>query len=364
MSLRPRPCEPNSGLSTKGPCAASRRTIARAQSCDSTAQVSGVGIPDRASRKLVVDLSTQRSIARASFQTRTPFSRKAWRMPSRNVTAWNVPPDIVRTNTASGRRSPRPAMFNPDGRCVSMAHERKLIACVRTPSAAKACASTRACQSIPSIASAMSGGAGAGSAAGVLREGGIEKLQVDMPAVEAFAAVDGGDDHLGRAEQHGIDGVEVALEALENLGKRPAVIARALARQRLGEVARVARRTGNEEMDPPGIDDGIVGAAHRSDEIGMRRREWCRAEALDQALQRKFELVRLVQRDLEHAGDHLYAAGEALRRRVDDGQAVRIEPAIARDPRDQRGRRRPAALDHQRGTRSAVAIVEQIGRAS
>src|SRR5262245_60239841 len=215
MSLRPRPCEPNSGLSTNGPRAVWRRTIALAPCCDSTGQVSGVGLPARASRKLVVDLSTQRSMARASFQTRTPFSCKAWRMPSRSVTAWNVPPDIVRTNTASGRRSPRPAMFKPDGRCVSMAQERRLIGCVRTPSAAKACASMRACQSIPSTASAISGGAGAGSAAGVLREGGIEKLQVDVPAVEAFATVDGGDDHLGRAEQHGIDGVEVALEALE-----------------------------------------------------------------------------------------------------------------------------------------------------
>src|SRR5262245_5290207 len=287
MSLRPRPCEPNSGLSTNGPCAASRRTIARAQSGDSTAQVAGVGIPARASRKLVVDLSTQRSMARASFQTRTPFSRKAWRMPRRSVTAWNVPPDIVRTNTASGRRSPRPAMLNPDGRWVSMAHERKLIACVRTPSAAKACASMRACQSIPSTASAISGGAGAGSAAGVLREGGIEELQVDVPAVEAFATLDGGHDHLGRAEQHWIDGVEVALEALENLGKGSAVIARALTRQRLRELARVARRASNEEMDPPGIDDGVVGATHRGDEIGMRRRERRRAEALDQALQRK-----------------------------------------------------------------------------
>ena len=117
-------------------------------------------MPARASRKLVIDLSTQRSIARASFQTSTPFSRKAWRMPSRSVTAWKVPPDIERTNTASGSRSPSPAMLSPDAPCVSIPQACRLVGIVRTPCAANAFVSVRACQSIPSATSATIGAAG------------------------------------------------------------------------------------------------------------------------------------------------------------------------------------------------------------
>ena len=53
--------------------------------------------------------------------------------------------------------------------------------------------------------------------------------------VKTLAAVDRGDDDLGRTEQHRVDGVEIALEALEDLGERRAVVARRAARQRLGE---------------------------------------------------------------------------------------------------------------------------------
>ena len=92
-------------------------------------------------------------------------------------------------------------------------------------------------------------------------------------------------------------------------------------------------------------------AVTRSGWGGERRR----AEALDQALQRKLELVRLVQRDLEDAGRPARRR-EALRRRVDDRQAIRIEAAIRAV--DQRGRRWAAALDHQRRSGGAVAVVE------
>ena len=53
--------------------------------------------------------------------------------------------------------------------------------------------------------------------------------------VKALPAFDRGDDDLGRAEQHRIDGVEIALEALENLGERSAEIARGATGKRLGE---------------------------------------------------------------------------------------------------------------------------------
>ena len=66
---KPLPCEPNSGFSTSA--AAGRRLRASATRCanaaDSPAQVGGVGTPRRCSSKLVIDLSTLRSIARASL---------------------------------------------------------------------------------------------------------------------------------------------------------------------------------------------------------------------------------------------------------------------------------------------------------
>ena len=60
-----------------------------------------------------------------------------------------------------------------------------------------------------------------------------------LAAMEAFAGLDRRDDHLGRAEQHRVDRVEVALEALEDLGEGLAVVARAIARQRLRQLAGV-----------------------------------------------------------------------------------------------------------------------------
>src|SRR5262252_8798094 len=110
--------------------------------------------------------------------------------------------------------------------------------------------------------------------------------------MEALAGLDGRNYHLGRTEQHRVDGVEIALEALEDLRKGLAVIAGALARQSLRELARLARRTG--------------------DEIRMRRRKRRGTESLHDSLQRKSQLVRFVQRDLEYARHHLHAAGKAL----------------------------------------------------
>src|SRR5512133_2715302 len=170
-------------------------------------------------------------MARASFHTKTPFSRRAWRMPRRIVTAWNVPPDMVRTSTASGRQFPIPSMASPPERCVSIAHARKSTGRVRTPSAANACASIRACQSMPSTTRATSGArAAAGSAANASSKRGIEQLQIEVAAMEALAGLDGRNYHLGRTEQHRVNGVEVALETLEDLRKGLAVIAGAFAR--------------------------------------------------------------------------------------------------------------------------------------
>ncbi len=88
----------------------------------------------------------------------------------------------------------------------------------------------------------------------------------------------------------------------------------------------------------------------------MGRRERRGAKALDQAFQRKLELVRLVQGDLEHAGNDLHAAGNALRRSVDERQPIRAKPAVMRDLGDQGGGRRAAAFDDERGRRRAIPV--------
>ena len=68
---------------------------------------------------------------------------------------------------------------------------------------------------------------------------------------------------------------------------------------------------------------------------------------VDDAFQRKAELMRLVQRDLESARDDLHAAGKALRRRIDERQLVGREAAVMRDLGDERGRGRTAAFQHK-----------------
>src|SRR5690349_12612068 len=52
-----------------------------------------------------------------------------------------------------------------------------------------------------------------------------EHLGVEAPRVERPAALRAGEPHLGRAEQQGVDLVEIALVALEDLVERHAVIA-------------------------------------------------------------------------------------------------------------------------------------------
>ena len=91
------------------------------------------------------------------------------------------------------------------------------------------------------------------------------------PGVKTRPAIDRGDDDLGRTEQHGVDRVEIAVEALENLGERGAEIARGATWERLGQGLRVGGRTGDEELRTAAVDDRVVGAAHRGDEIGMWR---------------------------------------------------------------------------------------------
>ena len=104
------------------------------------------------------------------------------------------------------------------------------------------------------------------------------------------------------------------------------MVPRGGARQRLGEIRRLVRPAAHEELDAAAIDDGVVGAAHGGEEVGRGRRQRRGADPVDDPLQREVERVRLVQRHLEHPGDDLHGAGEALGRRVDQGEAAAGRP--------------------------------------
>src|ERR1700691_1712448 len=91
---------------------------------------------------------------------------------------------------------------------------------------------------------------------------------------KTLSALDRRDDDLGRAEKHGIDGVEIAFEPFESLSKRRSEIARLAAGKRLREMLRILRETGDIELGASAVDDRVVGAAHRTDKVGMRRTEW------------------------------------------------------------------------------------------
>ena len=56
----------------------------------------------------------------------------------------------------------------------------------------------------------------------------------------------------------------------------------------------------------------------------MRRTERGGADALDDAIERKMQLVRLMKGNLQRACNDLSAAGETLRRREDDRQVLSV----------------------------------------
>ena len=152
------------------------------------------------------------------------------------------------------------------------------------------------------------------------------------------------DGHLGRAEQHAVDGVEVALHSGEDVGERLAIVLRLEARQLVGERLGGLGRTRNKELHAPAIDDGVVGASHGDDEAWCRRGQGSGRHAVDDVVQWEMKLMRLVQSDLEAARGDLYRAGEARCRRIDDGEGVGRNLAGLGDMLDQRGRRSAGRL--------------------
>src|SRR6185312_283069 len=280
-------------------------------------RVRGVGMPALCSRNVVADLSTQRSMARASFHTRTPLSRKACRRPRRKVICSSVPCEIERTNTASGSSPSKPGISMPLSSCVSKAQRGSELMTTEAPRARSASARRRTCQ-LPLSSSRKS--ATRSPLAAASAEAFIDDVWSKFARMERGAGVEVGNDHLGGAEQHGIDFIEVAAGRRENLGKRQAVGRARRARQLLRQLLRRLISTAHEQLYASTVDDGVVGAAHGADEIRNWRRDRRGADAVLDMLERKVQLVRFVQRNLKDARGDLHGAGEAARRGVEDGE--------------------------------------------
>src|SRR6185312_14987955 len=147
----------------------------------------------------------------------------------------------VRTNTASGRASVNPGRRKPWPPPAIA----KPVSCSDTetasaPSAVKARFSRRVCQSASSTKIATLGRG--------IAEGLVDQGLVESAAVEGAAAVERRDGDAGRAEQQPVHGIEIALVGIEDLRERPAVVARAGARQVLGQLLGIAVRAGDEEL--------------------------------------------------------------------------------------------------------------------
>ena len=188
----------------------------------------------------------------------------------------------------------------------------------------------------------------------------VEQRRIDPAGAKTLAGVDRRHDRLGRAEQHRVDGVEVALERPESFGEGPAIVARAGGRQRLGQRLRLVRGgpVTNRCTRPPKMMASLVrpiavtksgcgggsGAAPRPST--MRASGKCSA-------------CSLVQRHFQHARHHLHAAGQALRRRIDDAEAAGATPQSAATSATTAARRRrarsPARARRRRRDRDSPA---------
>src|SRR5262249_10753590 len=219
----------------------------------------------------------------------------------RIVTDAKLPPDMSGTSTASGKTLSKSGRNKPFGLVVSKRQAASISGRACAPRAASAPQRLRACQSFRSVTRAMVGPNA--DARGEINSGerGIEKFQVEMPGVEILTGIERGDGHLPRTKQHRIDRVEVAFEPLEDIRKRLAIVARARARQFLGQRTCIGGGANYHQMNAPGVNNSVVGAPHRSHHVRMWRREGRGRHAFDNAVQRELQFVRLVQRDLEHA---------------------------------------------------------------
>src|SRR6267154_300173 len=126
--------------------------------------------------------------------------------------------------------------------------------------------------------------------------------------------------------------------------------------QSICKLSCVACGARQEEMNPPAVNDRVIGAPHRGDEIRMRRRKGRSPHALDNAIEREAELVRLVQGNFKNAGDDLNATSKALSGGIDESQLFGLEFAVACDSRNDGRRRRTAALHDKRADGGTVLV--------
>src|SRR6185437_7922586 len=194
---------------------------------------------------------------RAELVTGTPCPIIACRRSSRRVIASKLPAPTARTKAKSGRLGPKPGMAMPLGRRVSKRQAERRTGTQRTPRRVKARSISRACHSNLSMKSATCGPLPAGAGKGarfVSSKGGIKKFLRNLSRPERLAAVHRCHQRDRRAEQHGVDLVEVEIERLEDFREWPAVIARIRARQSLGKFARRIGGACHEKMCHAAVD--------------------------------------------------------------------------------------------------------------
>ncbi len=104
--------------------------------------------------------------------------------------------------------------------------------------------------------------------------------------------------------------------------------------------------------------DRIIGAAHRGDEVGMGRGERGAPRAIEDARERKAELMRLVQRHFEHPRHHLHRAREALGGGEDDAEIARRQARRLRHFLDDGRGRRGGGFEHQYPVLGDIAVAE------
>src|SRR5439155_8674069 len=151
------------------------------------------------------------------------------------------------------------------------------------------------------------------STLGAREEGALKDFRSDLAEGLASSRLQIMEYDLGRTEKHGIDLIEIVVIALENGGKRLAVVGRS-ARWHAGADRRNLFIVGpNPDANPAAVQDSIIGPADGLDFLGRHRWQRRGSKSRDHLAQIKFQLIELVQSRLQRASDHLDSPGLARR---------------------------------------------------
>src|ERR1700730_4463953 len=113
-------------------------------------------------------------------------------------------------------------------------------------------------------------------------------------------------------------------------------------------------------MDLSSKDYRIIRSTHGRDEIRVGWTQGCCADAFYHTFEREMQFMCLVKCDFERTRNDLGAASQALRRRKDNRQILRLDAAISSDLRDDLCWWRLVAFDHQDGARSRVGLSHDV----